>query len=134
AATAASTGGTMHMKSESTVHKPGPDVKTKTEAVVGTVKEYEAGKKIKVTGPAGKDVSFDLDKAVTVNGAIAVGQRVNVEYTKSNDREGARHRLVARPARQEVSGRAARRLSAPRGRSSSVAGRRREECSPSWRS
>ncbi|HEX9148757.1 MAG TPA: hypothetical protein VF958_06295 [Thermoanaerobaculia bacterium] len=85
AATASSTGGTMHMKSESTVHKPGPDVKTKTEAVVGTVKEYEAGKKIKVTGPAGKDVSFDLDKAVTVNGAIAVGQRVTVEYTKSND-------------------------------------------------
>jgi hypothetical protein len=85
AATAATTGGTMHMKSESTVHKPGPDVKTKTETVVGTVKEYEAGKKIKVTGPAGKDVSFDLDKSVTVNGAIAAGQRVTVEYTKSND-------------------------------------------------
>lgn len=84
-AAAASTGGTMHMKSESTVHKPGPDVKTKTETVVGTVKQYEAGKKIKVTGPGGKDVSFDLDTSVTVNGAIAVGQRVSVEYTKSND-------------------------------------------------
>ena len=85
AATAAATGGTMHTKSESTVHKPGPDAKVKTETVVGTVKEYAAGKKIKVTGPGGKDVSFDLDKAVTVNGAIAVGQRVSVEYTKSND-------------------------------------------------
>lgn len=31
----------MHMKSETTVHQPGPDVKTKTEMVVGTVKEFE---------------------------------------------------------------------------------------------
>lgn len=87
AATAASTGGTMHMKSKSTVHQPGPDVKTKMEVVVGTVKEYEAGKKIKVTGPEGKDVSFDLDEGVTVNGAIAAGRRVKVEYTKSEGKE-----------------------------------------------
>ena len=74
----------MHMKSEVTTHKPGPDVKTKTEVVVGTVKEYEAGKKIKVIGPNDKDYSFDLDGGVTLNGTVAVGQRVKVEYTKGD--------------------------------------------------
>jgi hypothetical protein len=74
----------MHMKSEVTTHQPGPNVKTKTEVVVGTVKEYEAGKKIKVTGPNEKDYSFDLDGAVTVKGAVAPGQRVKVEYTKGD--------------------------------------------------
>jgi hypothetical protein len=84
ASKAASSGGTMHMKSESTVHQPGPDVKTKIESVIGTVKEYEPGKKIKVVGPGDKDVSFELDKSVTVNGAVAVGKRVKVEYSKSD--------------------------------------------------
>ena len=77
-------GHAMHMKSEVTTHQPGPNVKTKTEVVVGTVKEYEPGKKIKVTGPNDKDVSFDLDGSVTINGAVAVGQRVKVEYTKGD--------------------------------------------------
>ena len=74
----------MHMKSEVTTHQPGPDVKTKTEVVVGTVKEYEAGKKIKVTGPNDKDYAFDLDQGVTMKGVVAVGQRVKVEYTKGD--------------------------------------------------
>jgi hypothetical protein len=74
----------MHMKSETTTHQPGPDVKTKTEVVVGTVKEFEAGKKIKVTGPNDKDFSFDLDEGVTMNGSVAVGQRVKVQYTKGD--------------------------------------------------
>ena len=74
----------MHMKSEVTTHQPGPDVKTKSEVVVGTVKEFEPGKKIKVVGPNDQDFSFDLDKGVTMNGTVAVGQRVKVEYTKSN--------------------------------------------------
>jgi len=74
----------LHMKSETTTHQPGPNVKTKTEVVVGTVKEFEAGKKIKVTGPNDKDYSFDLDGAVTMNGVVAVGQRVKVEYTKGD--------------------------------------------------
>ena len=60
------------------------EVKTKTETVVGTVKEYEAGKKIKVTGPNDKDFSFDLDKDVSMKGNVAVGQRVKVEYTKGD--------------------------------------------------
>jgi hypothetical protein len=88
----AAPGEAMHMKSKTTVHQPGPDVKTKTEMVVGTVKEYEPGKKIKVTGPNNKDVSFDLDEGVGTKGDIAVGKRVKVEYTKSDG--GAQHVTV----------------------------------------
>ena len=74
----------LHLKSEKTIHQPGPDVKMKTEVVVGTVKEFEPGKKIKVIGPNEKDFSFDLDRGVTMNGTVAVGQRVKVEYTKGD--------------------------------------------------
>ena len=74
----------VHMKSEKTVHQPGPDDRTKTEVVIGTVKEFEPGKKIKVTGPRDEDYSFDLDENVSVIGPVAVGQRVKVEYKKSN--------------------------------------------------
>ncbi|MEP6471660.1 MAG: hypothetical protein ABJC28_06555, partial [Acidobacteriota bacterium] len=74
----------LHLKSEKTIHQPGPDVKVKTEVVVGTVKEFEPGKKIKVIGPNEKDFSFDLDRGVTMNGTVAVGQRVKVEYTKGD--------------------------------------------------
>lgn len=84
-------GETMAMKSKTTVHQPGPDVKTKTETVVGTVKEYEAGKKIKVVGPKRKDYSFDLDEGVGLKGDIAVGKRVKVEYTKT---DGSHHVTV----------------------------------------
>ncbi|HEY3173965.1 MAG TPA: hypothetical protein VGK86_15460 [Thermoanaerobaculia bacterium] len=87
AGTAAGTAKTMpavHMKTEKTVHQPGPDVKTKTETVIGTVKEFEAGKKIKVTGPNNKDYSFDLDQNVSMKGTVGVGQRVKVEYTKGD--------------------------------------------------
>jgi hypothetical protein len=74
--------GRSHVESEMKESRPGPDAKTKTETVVGTVKEYEAGKKIKVTGPGDKDFSFDLDEGAGVQGNVAVGQRVKVTYTK----------------------------------------------------
>ena len=80
----AAAGHDVHMKAEKTIHQPGLDVKTKTEVVVGTVKEFEPGKKIKVVGPNGKDFSFDLDRGVTMNGSVALGQRVKVEYTKGD--------------------------------------------------
>src|SRR5262249_21263547 len=67
---------------------PGPDTKMKTETVVGTVKEYEAGKMIKISGPADKTYSFDLDKkdqTARVEGSIAVGQMAKVEYHKADD-------------------------------------------------
>jgi hypothetical protein len=74
----------VHRKTEITTHQPGPDVRTKSEVVIGTVKEFEPGKKIKVTGPKNEDYTFDLDQNVSVIGPVAVGQRVKVEYTKSN--------------------------------------------------
>ncbi len=70
----------------------GPNTKTKTEWVTGTVKEYDAGKKIKVEGPGGKSYSFDLDKDASVKGSIAVGQRAKVGYTK--DADGKEHVTV----------------------------------------
>jgi hypothetical protein len=53
--------------------------KTKGKTVIGTVKSYDAGKKIVVTGPKNKDWSFDLDDAnvaATVDPAVAVGNKV----------------------------------------------------------
>ena len=79
-------GGTMHMES-TTKHKgPGKNTKVKTETVVGTVKTYEAGKKITVTGPKNKDYSFDLDENVSMSGgAVNTGDKVKVTYTKDNN-------------------------------------------------
>ena len=71
-----------HVEQETKESRPGPDAKTKSEVVVGTVKEYEPGKKIKVTGPGDKDFSFDLDESAGATGNLAVGQRVRVTYTK----------------------------------------------------
>ena len=83
-AQASQTGGTMHVES-TTKHKgPGPNTKVKTETVVGTVKEYEAGKKITVTGPKDKDYTFNLDENVALKGSFNVGERVKVSYTKSD--------------------------------------------------
>lgn len=78
----------MHQETKTKQTGPGPNVKSKTETVVGTVKEYEAGKKIKLTGPGDKDYSFDLDEkdeAVRVDGSIVVGQMAKVVYHKTDD-------------------------------------------------
>ncbi len=74
------TSGTMHVAS--TTRQKGTRVKSET--VVGSVKEYEAGKSITVTGPENKDYSFDLDKNVAMKGSISVGERVKVSYTKTS--------------------------------------------------
>ena len=63
---------------------PGPDTKMKMESVVGTVKEYEAGKKIVVKGPNDKSYSFDLDENASVLRPVAVGDRVKVTYQKGD--------------------------------------------------
>ena len=52
---------------------------------MGTVKKYEAGKKIEVTGPGNKDYTFDLDHAAGIEGSVAVGERVKVTYTRATD-------------------------------------------------
>ena len=89
-----------------TKHKgPGPDTKTTTKWVVGTVKEYEAGKKIVVTGPKNKDSSFDLDQNAAVSGDIAVGTKVKVTYTK--DSSGQKVTTVAPSGKKKSSKKAA---------------------------
>jgi hypothetical protein len=77
-------GGTMHVESTTKQKGPGPNTKVKTETVIGAVKEYEAGKKITVTGPKDKDYTFTIDENVAMKGAVNVGGRVKVSYTKSD--------------------------------------------------
>ena len=74
----------VHSESVTKKTGPGADTKTKTEVVIGTVKEYEVGKSIKVTGPAEKDYSFDLTGMPALKKAVTVGERVKVTYTKSD--------------------------------------------------
>jgi hypothetical protein len=64
---------------------PGPNLKTEAQSVSGTVREYEAGKKIKLSGPGDKSYSFDLSENARVEGAIVVGQMATVNYTKGTD-------------------------------------------------
>jgi len=64
---------------------PGVTLKSETQSVSGTVKEYEAGKSIKLSGPDDKSYSFDLNESARVEGKIVVGQMANVHYTKGTD-------------------------------------------------
>lgn len=77
-----------HTESTTKHTGPGPDSKVKSETLVGTVKEYEAGKKIKLSGPGDKSYSFDLDKkdqAAKVEGGIVIGQMAKIVYYKADD-------------------------------------------------
>jgi len=64
---------------------PGTTLKTETQSVLGTVKEYEAGKSIKLSGPGDKTYSFDLRDDSRVDGTVVVGQMATVQYTKGTD-------------------------------------------------
>src|SRR5438309_547010 len=75
----------MHSESTTKQTGPGPNMKQKSEVVIGNVKKYEAGKKITVEGPKNHDYAFDLDDTASVNPNVAVGQRVKVTYTKANN-------------------------------------------------
>jgi len=80
------TTGSSMASEKTTKHKgPGPNTKTTTKTVIGTVKEYDAGKKIVVVGPKKKDYSFDLDQNAGVTGDIAAGTKVKVTYTKDDN-------------------------------------------------
>ena len=79
---------------ETTVKHHGANVKAskeKIETVVGTVKEFEAGKKIVVTGPGDKDYRFDLDEHASVGSNVAVGERVKVTYQKGDNGDKVTH-------------------------------------------
>jgi len=64
---------------------PGATLKSEAQSVTGTVKEYEAGKKIKLSGPDDKSYAFDLGEGAAVEGKIVVGQMATVQYTKGTD-------------------------------------------------
>ncbi len=64
---------------------PGATLKSETQSVLGTVKEYEAGKTIQLSGPGEKSYSFDLRGDAKVEGTIVVGQTATVTYTKGTD-------------------------------------------------
>jgi hypothetical protein len=86
ASTTPAPGSTMHTESTTKHTGPGKNTKVKSETVVGTVKTYEAGKKITVTGPKNKDYSFDLDENVSMTGAsVNQGDKVKVTYTKGDN-------------------------------------------------
>lgn len=79
--------GTMHVESTTKQKGPGPNTKVKSEIVIGTVKDYEAGKEIEVTGPNEKKYTFKLDENVGMKGPVHVGERVKITYTKSDGGE-----------------------------------------------
>ena len=64
---------------------PGATLKSEAQSVTGTVKEYEAGKKIKLSGPDDKSYAFELGEGAAVEGKIVVGQMATVQYTKGTD-------------------------------------------------
>lgn len=75
----------MHSESITKSSGPAASTKTKSELVIGIVKEYEKGKSIKVTGPDSKDYSFDLTGMPALKTAVTVGERVKVTFTKSDN-------------------------------------------------
>ena len=99
-ANAVTAAGAPKMHSESTTKMSGEtaSMETKTEVVVGIVKEYEAGKSIKVTGPDSKDYSFDLSDMVPLKKTVTVGERVKVTFTKSDNGDKATT-IVAHPGK-----------------------------------
>ena len=88
----------MHSESVTQNSSPTADTKTTTETVVGTIKEYEAGKSIKVTGPGNKDYSFDLNDTAVLKKAVRVGERVQVTFTKSDNGDKVT-KIVAYPTK-----------------------------------
>lgn len=88
----------MHSETVTKSTAAGASSKTKTETVVGIVKEYEAGKSIKVTGPKTKDYTFDLTEMVALKTEVSVGERVKVTFTKSDNGSRATT-IVAHPGK-----------------------------------
>ena len=86
-----------------TTKESGPAGKSKvqTEKVTGIVKEYDAGKTIKISGPSDKTYSFDLDDNARVQGSIVVGQIASVEFTKSSDGRKT-VRVVSQASKEDV--------------------------------
>jgi len=88
----------MHSESATKMSGARASTETKTEVVIGVVKEYEAGKSIKVTGPDSKDYSFDLTDMAPLKKTVTVGERVKVTFTKSDNGDKAAT-IVAHPGK-----------------------------------
>ena len=88
----------MHSESTTKMSGASASVETKTEVVIGVVKEYEAGKSIKVTGPDSRDYRFDLTDMAAMQMPVAVGERVKVTFTKSDNGDKATT-IVAHPGK-----------------------------------
>ena len=76
-----STSGQVDKTVETTVKSPAGKTKSKTHTVIGTVKEFEAGKSVKVATSSKKSQKFALDAkdvATTVAPEVAVGVKVKV--------------------------------------------------------
>jgi hypothetical protein len=56
----------VHIESRTKQSGPGPDSKVKKEITVGTVKEYEAGRKLKVVGPNDKTYSSARSRSTSL--------------------------------------------------------------------
>ena len=88
----------MHSESTTKMSGASASVETKTEVVIGVVKEYEAGKSIKVTGPDSRDYRFDLTDMAALPRPVTVGERVKVTFTKSDNGDKATT-IVAHPGK-----------------------------------
>ncbi len=81
-------GSTLTATSETEIKTDDGTEKSKLEAVVGTVTEYNPGKKIKVQTGDGDDHSFDLndnDTTVEIEGNVRVGSKVTVTESTADD-------------------------------------------------
>jgi hypothetical protein len=79
----------MHSESTTKMSAAPAGAEMKKEVVIGVVKEYEAGKSVKVTGPDSKDYSFDLTDMAPLKKTVTVGERVKVTFTKSDNGDKA---------------------------------------------
>ncbi len=79
---------TSETKKETKTTSAAGTTKSKTHTVIGTVKEFDAGKSIKIATSSKKSQKFSLDDkdvATTVDPAVAVGVKVKaVQTTDTN--------------------------------------------------
>jgi Cu/Ag efflux protein CusF len=78
------------------------EYKPKTMKVSGVVAGYEAGKMIKVKGPKGKAMAFDVKDDTKMKGEVKEGVKVIVTYTKNGDKMVATSIAVAPPPKKKA--------------------------------
>ena len=78
------------------------EYKPKTMKVSGAVAGYEAGKMIKVKGPKGKAMAFDVTDDTKMKGEVKKGVQVIVTYTQNGDKMVATSIAVAPPPKKKA--------------------------------